>query len=203
VRSQLPTPQVGIFDSPEVNAFATGPTKKRSLIAISTGALRQLSKSELEAVLGHEMTHIANGDMVTMTLLQGVVNAFVMFFARILAYVISMRGRNNRQRSPNGAYFLLVWIFEIVFMLLGSMVIAAFSRWREYRADAGGARLSGRQNMIEALQHLDAIQTKKLKGAQTSLAPFMIHSRQEPTLIMKLFSTHPPIQDRISRLQHP
>src|SRR5690606_11274723 len=141
-------PQVGIYHSPEVNAFATGPTKSRSLVAVSTGLLNRMNEEEIKGVLGHEVSHIASGDMVTMTLLQGVVNAFVMFLARALAYVVSGLGKTQRHSSSSGgsygAYIAVVLVFEVVFMILGSMVVAAYSRLREFRADQGGARLAGR-----------------------------------------------------------
>ena len=153
-------PEVGIYDSPEVNAFATGPTKSRALVAVSTGLLSRMSTDEIEGVLGHEITHVANGDMVTMTLIQGVVNAFVMFLSRVIAFAIAqaMRGdRDERARRRDVVRDLLSsceFVLQIVFMILGSMVVAAFSRWREYRADAGGARLAGREKMIGALEAL-------------------------------------------------
>ena len=136
-KAHLPPAAVGIYRSNEVNAFATGPTKRHSLVAVSTGLLSRMSDPEIEAILGHEVSHIANGDMVTMTLLQGVVNAFVMFLARVLAYVVSGFGK-NRESGSGGSYMsfiLLTYLFEVVFMLLGSLVIAAYSRYREFPAD--------------------------------------------------------------------
>ena len=125
-------PEVGVFSSPEMNAFATGPTKRRSLVAVSSGLLSHMNEKELEAVLAHEISHIANGDMVTMTLIQGIVNAFVMFLARVAAFALSslMRGQRNN-RSSFGSYYLMTFVFEILFMILGSMVVALFSRYRE------------------------------------------------------------------------
>jgi len=128
-----------------MNAFATGPTKRRSLVAVSTGLLNRMNEGELEAVLGHEIAHIANGDMVTMTLLQGVVNAFVLFLARALAFALSSMGKGENKGRSLGSYYVLSFVFEIVFMILGSMVIALFSRFREYRADRGGAMLSSKE----------------------------------------------------------
>ena len=147
-------PEVGIYESDEVNAFATGPTKSRALVAVSTGLLNRMGSREVEGVLGHEVTHIANGDMVTMTLIQGVINAFVMFLSRVLAFVISqaMRSRDDRDSGGGWLQFLLVMVFQIVFSILGSIVVCWFSRQREFRADAGGARLAGRENMINALR---------------------------------------------------
>lgn len=198
-RAGLPTPQVGLFSSNDLNAFATGPSKRHSLVAVSTALLERLAPHEIEAVVAHEMTHIANGDMVTMTLLQGVVNAFVMFFARLLAFALTGAGRSNNRRGSSFAYYGLVFLFEFVFMLLGWMVIAAFSRYREYRADAGGASLAGTNNMIAALRRLETARNEKLEGSKRSLAPLMIQS--ETSLLFKLFSTHPPISKRVQCLE--
>ena len=143
--ANLPSaPEVGVYSSNEANAFATGPSRKRSLVAVSTGLLARMKGQELEGVLAHEISHIASGDMVTMTLLQGVVNAFVMFLARVLAYAISGMGRSRDNSSNNSymSYRIFVYLFEVVFMILGSLVIAAYSRFREFRADAGGDLLA-------------------------------------------------------------
>lgn len=194
-------PEVGVFESPEPNAFATGPTKKRSLVAVSTGLLRRMSQKELEGVLGHEIAHIANGDMVTMTLIQGIVNAFVMFLARILAYVFSGMGRSREGSS--GSYFsymISVFIFEIIFMLLGSIIVCWFSRFREFRADRGGADLAGKDKMIAALESLQRM--KQMRDPQTekpSFQAFKISTHRKSGLMM-LFATHPPLEERISRL---
>ena len=154
-------PEVGIYDSPELNAFATGPTKSRALVAVSTGLLSRMSRDEVEGVLGHEITHVANGDMVTMTLLQGVVNAFAMFLSRVIC-VCDHAGtprRSRRSRSRVGRRRIVFHHFSSClrscFMILGSMLVAAFSRWREFRADRGGATLAGRENMIAALEKLE------------------------------------------------
>lgn len=201
-RAQLPMPEVGIYDSPELNAFATGPSKKRSLVAVSSGLLQKMNREEIEGVLGHELSHIGNGDMVTMTLLQGVVNAFVMFLARVIAYAIAaaMReGDRGRGGISYGIYFLVSFALEIVFMILGSMVVASFSRWREYRADAGGAKLAGRGAMIGALSSLQKNYEIEDPRQQPALQNFKIsgHSRGW----MRLFASHPPLALRIQRLQ--
>ncbi|MBU6446480.1 MAG: protease HtpX, partial [Verrucomicrobia bacterium] len=155
-------PEVGLYHSNEVNAFATGPTKARSLVAVSSGLLNRMGQTEIEGVIGHEISHIANGDMVTMTLLQGVVNAFVLFLARILAYAVSGLGRNRQESgSVSGSYILFVYLFEVIFMVLGSLVVAAYSRFREYKADAGGARLAGKEAMISSLKQLRVLQEIK------------------------------------------
>lgn len=197
-------PEVGIYDSPEVNAFATGPTRSRALVAVSTGLLNRMGREEVDGVLGHEIAHIANGDMVTMTLLQGVVNAFVMFLSRAIAFAIAQalqgdREREDRRTMSYPMYSVISFALEIVFMILGSMVVAAFSRYREYRADAGGARLAGRGNMIRALEALQRNYERIDPTAQPSAQMLKISSR--PGGILRLFSTHPPLEDRIARLQ--
>jgi heat shock protein HtpX len=187
-------PEVGYFENPDPNAFATGATKNSALVAVSSGLMESMDKEQVEGVLGHEVAHVANGDMVTMTLVQGVINVFVLFLARILAAVVSRGERGN-----GGSQFLLVMLFQVVLSLLGSMVVAAFSRWREYRADAGGAMLAGKQKMISALQALqEAVQRRRRGPAPVaeSVAALMISGG-----IGSLFSTHPPLEDRIARLQ--
>jgi len=194
-------PEVGIYKSPEVNAFATGPTKKRALVAVSSGMLERMSRDQVEGVLGHELAHVANGDMVTMTLLQGVINAFVMFAARALAFVLMrvMSGDRNRGRSSPFMYHMIVIVLQIVFMILGSMVVAWFSRYREFRADAGGARFAGRNKMIGALRALQTtINVKDPRTDNESLQAFKISSGKS---MAKLFATHPPLEMRIKRLE--
>jgi heat shock protein HtpX len=190
-QSNLPMPQVGVYDSPEVNAFATGPSKSRSLVAVSTGLLRSMRPNEIEGVLAHEVAHIGNGDMVTMTLLQGVINAFVIFFARLIAGFLS---RSNDDR-PN---FMVVIALQMVLGLLGSLVTAWFSRQREFRADAGGALLSGRENMIGALRRLMA-NRNMVDTSHQALATMKINGA--PGGWMALRSTHPPLEARIAALE--
>jgi heat shock protein HtpX len=204
--AKLPVmPQVGVYDSPEVNAFATGPTKSRALVAVSTGLLNRLRGPEIEGVLGHEITHIANGDMVTMTLLQGVVNAFAMFLSRVLAFAITqaMRSRDDRDdrgyQGPNFLFFIVQFFLEIVFLILGSILVAWFSRRREYRADAGGARLAGRGNMIGALEALKSTYELVDPNIQPAVQNLKITGR--PRGLMALFASHPPLEERIARLQ--
>lgn len=208
--ARLPVmPEVGIYDSPEVNAFATGPTKSRSLVAVSSGLLHRMGQDEVKGVLGHEVAHIANGDMVTMTLIQGVVNAFVMFLARAIAFALTMSGRKDSEESSGTpiSYYVVQMALEIVFMILGSIVVAWFSRYREFRADAGGARLAGRDNMIQALQGLkrtfDAVDPmagmESNAQSQSAIQALKISSR--PGGFLRLFSTHPPLDERIRRLQ--
>ena len=190
----LPMPEVGVYDSPEVNAFATGPSKSRALVAVSTGLLGSMRDDEIAGVLGHEITHISNGDMVTMTLLQGVINAFVMFFARLIAYVIANRGDS---RSRNGGSFLVVIVLQIVLGILGSLITAWFSRQREFRADHGGALLAGKDRMIGALRRLAA--NRDLVDTQhEALATLKINGARS---WMVFFSTHPPLEERIAALE--
>ena len=194
-QANLPMPEVGIYNSPEVNAFATGPSKKRSLVAVSTGILRAMKRNELEAVLAHEMSHIGNGDMVTMTLLQGVMNAFVMFAARIIASVVA--GQSKSDRGSDGMYFMVRIVVEIVLGIAGSLVTAWFSRHREFRADAGGASLAGTGNMVAALQRL-AEGPQGVDPRAPALASFKISGAKG---FMAMFSTHPPLEVRIAALR--
>ncbi|MGK5086499.1 protease HtpX [Bdellovibrionota bacterium FG-2] len=202
--AHLPSmPEVGIYESPEINAFATGPTKSRALLAVSSGLLNRLKSQEVEGVLGHEIAHVANGDMVTMTLVQGVVNAFVMFLSRALAFVIvqALRSRDEEREGgfSSGIYFVVSFLLEIVFMILGSMVVAWFSRMREYRADAGGARLAGRENMIGALEALQ--RTFEQVPAETQPAFQNLKISSKGAGIFRLFSSHPDLEVRIQRLR--
>ncbi|MDP3718793.1 MAG: protease HtpX [Acidobacteriota bacterium] len=194
-KAGLPMPEVGIYDSPEVNAFATGPSKKRSLVAVSTGLLRSMRREEVEGVLAHEVAHIQNGDMVTLTLIQGVVNAFVMFFSRIVANIVRQM---VDEKISTLVFFVTTIVFDILFGILGSMVVAWFSRAREFRADAGGAQLAGKANMIGALQRL--MQNKDMVDtSQPQLATMKISGAQSG--FMALISTHPPLEVRIAALQ--
>jgi heat shock protein HtpX len=194
-------PEVGIYESPEVNAFATGPSKSRSLVAVSTGLLHRMKREEVRGVVGHEVAHIANGDMVTMTLIQGVVNAFVMFLARAVAYALTMaRGSDGEERQGGQmSYYLVQFALEIAFMILGSVVVAWFSRYREYRADAAGARLAGRESMIQALEGLRRTFDVADSAAQPAVQALKISGRSGS--IMRLFATHPPLEERIERLK--
>jgi heat shock protein HtpX len=188
-------PEVGWYDSPEVNAFATGPTKSRALVAVSSGLLQRMNRDEIEGVLGHEITHVANGDMVTMTLLQGVVNAFVLFLARVIAFAVS---QGVREENRGMVQFAVVLLLQIVLSLLGAMVVAAFSRWREFRADRGGARLAGTGSMIAALERLRR-NTELVDTRQEALATLKISGA--PSRFTALLATHPPLEVRIARLQ--
>ena len=194
-------PEVGIFDSPQMNAFATGPTRKRSLVAVSTALLTHMEKHELEAVLAHEISHISNGDMVTMTLIQGVVNAFVMFLARVFAYALTMTGRSNHQRSSHMSYFFFTFLFELVFMIFGSMLICTFSKWREFRADRESAILTRKEYMIAALEKLRFHQKGARYHSKNALNALMISTPRKKNILRNLFATHPPIEKRIQRLR--
>jgi heat shock protein HtpX len=200
--AHLPMPEVGIYASPDINAFATGPTRSRSLVAVSSGLLDRLDDSETEGVLGHEITHIANGDMVTMTLLQGVVNAFAMFLSRVIAYAIvqGRRSDDDDRRAYGGGpmEWMIQMAVQMVLLLLGSLVVMAFSRWREFRADAGSARLGGRENMIRALQALLRDAGIAAQVPQAAVQTLRISS---PGGVTRLFMSHPPLEERIARLQ--
>ncbi|MHA6252875.1 protease HtpX [Oceanobacillus sp. CAU 1775] len=186
-------PEVGIYDSPEVNAFATGPSKKRSLVAVSTGLLQEMDDDAVEGVIAHEVAHVANGDMVTMTLLQGVVNTFVVFLARIVAFAAS---RFVREEMAPIVHFIAIIVFQIVFSILGSLVVFAYSRHREYHADQGGADLAGKDKMRHALESLKAY-SHRMKGEDdTSIATLKISGKRKSSI----FSTHPDLDDRIKRL---
>ena len=186
-------PEVGIFDAPEPNAFATGANRNKALVAVSTGLLRSMSREEVEAVLGHEVSHVANGDMITLTLIQGVVNTFVIFAARVIGYFIDKAVFRN-ERGIGIGYFVTVMVLDILFGILAMIIVAWFSRQREFRADAGGAHLAGRGKMVSALQRLAGAYGQSTMPKQ--LAAFGINGS-----IGKLLATHPPIQERIAALQ--
>lgn len=203
-KAELPAmPQVGIYDSPEVNAFATGPSASRSMVAVSSGLLQSMDRGEVEGVLAHEVAHVANGDMVTMTLIQGILNAFVMFFARIVGYAVAQFFQGDEEESPSfWINFAVTMVFQILFGILASLVVNAFSRYREFRADIGGARLAGRGKMIAALERLQR-QSGELEAAGAGsgeMAAFKI-SGGGMSGLAALFSTHPPLEDRIQRLR--
>jgi len=188
-------PQVGIYHSPEVNAFATGPSKKRSLVAVSAGLLNEMDDDAIEGVIAHEVAHIANGDMVTMTLLQGVVNTFVVFLSRIVAYIAS---QFVREEIAPIVHFIAIIVFQILFSILGSIVVFAYSRHREFHADRGGADLAGRDKMRHALESLKAYANRVADADQdTAVATMKINGKKKAT---SLFSTHPDLDERISRL---
>ena len=190
-------PEVAIFDSPTPNAFATGMNKNSALVAVSSGLLRVMDKSQVEAVLGHEISHVVNGDMVTLTLIQGVVNTFVIFISRVVGYFVDRVILRNEEGSGIG-FFITTIVAQIVFGMLASVIVLWFSRQREYRADAGGAKLAGRGNMIAALETLK-------KGVQEPLpdqmSAFGISGKPSGGGLKVLFMTHPPLEDRIAALK--
>jgi len=186
-------PEVGIFDSPELNAFATGASRNHALVAVSSGLLASMSADEAEAVIGHELTHVANGDMVTMTLLQGVLNTFVFALARVIG---SLLDRDDRR---GGMYFVVVMVAQLVLGLFASLIVMAFSRHREFRADAGGARLAGREKMVQALQALQRNHPADLPSKQ--LAAFGIAGDQAGSMFARLMMSHPPLEERIAALR--
>jgi heat shock protein HtpX len=189
-------PEVGIFDSPEPNAFATGARRDASLVAVSTGLLASMNQQEAEAVLAHEVSHVANGDMVTLTLIQGVVNTFVIFFARIVGHVVD-RVVFKTEEGHGPAFWVTTIIAELVFGLIATIIVMHFSRQREFRADAGGAKLAGRQAMISALERLRQRHAGPLPD---KMAAFGISGGGAAGL-KKLFMTHPPLEDRIAALR--
>lgn len=203
--AQLPAmPEVGIYESPDVNAFATGPSKSNSLVAVSTGLLNSMNRDQVEGVLGHEVAHIANGDMVALTLIQGVVNSFVIFFSRVLASVIA-GSSNSENRRGGGTEFMLIMLFQTLFGLLGNIVVCYFSRMREFRADRGGANFAGKGKMISALQALQARSSHRLQEVAQAAEPDSYAVAKISNFrgqgFLALFSTHPPLEVRIQKLQ--
>jgi heat shock protein HtpX len=201
-QANLPMPQVGFYESPEVNAFATGPSKSRSLVAVSSGLLQGMSRQEIEGVIAHEISHIANGDMVTMTLIQGVVNAFVLYLSHVVAALVRNVIARDDERGPSAlgmvASYAVFIAAQIAFGLIGSMITAWFSRQREFRADAGGAALSGRGAMVGALRRLQSFQGRVDNTRSPELATLKISGGSK---LMTLLSTHPPLELRIAALE--
>ncbi|MFD1384083.1 protease HtpX [Rhodanobacter aciditrophus] len=194
-------PEVAVFPAHEANAFATGWNKNDALVAVSSGMLDRYPPDEIRAVMAHEIGHVANGDMVTLTLIQGVVNTFVMFFARIAAYAVDSFLRRNDEESQGSVgfgYYIATFVFEILFGILASMIVMWFSRYREFRADEAGARLAGKGAMIAALARIQS--ENEVSHMPDSMLAFGIHKGPSPKL-GELFSSHPPIKDRIAALQ--
>ena len=190
-------PEVAIYDAPDVNAFATGMNRDNALVAVSTGLLQRMSREEAEAVLGHEVSHVANGDMVTLTLIQGVVNTFVFFLARVIGYFVD-RVLLKNERGYGIGYFVTTLAAELVLGILATMIVLWFSRQREFRADAGGARLAGREKMIGALQRLQSVHEETTLPAQ--MKAFGIRGGGGSG-VKRLFMSHPPLQERIAALR--
>jgi heat shock protein HtpX len=189
-------PEVGIFDSPDMNAFATGPRRNNALVAVSSGLLRGMSRREAEAVLGHEVSHVANGDMVTLTLIQGVVNTFVIFLSRVIGFVVD-RVVFKTERGHGPAFLITTIVAQLVLGILASMIVMWFSRYREFRADSGGAKLEGRDAMIGALERLRQQHPQPLPE---QMAAFGINGTLGQGL-KRLFMTHPPLEERIAALR--
>ncbi|MBK8182132.1 MAG: protease HtpX [Candidatus Competibacteraceae bacterium] len=193
-------PEVAIYDSPEPNAFATGANRNAALVAVSTGLLQQMDAEEAEAVLGHEVSHVANGDMVTLALLQGVLNTFVIALSRVIGSVVdqTLSRSNETYRGPGIGYYITSMVLELVFGFLASLVVMWFSRYREFHADAGGARLAGRDKMIAALERLRQLHEPSQLPSQ--MAAFGINGGLGQGL-RKLLTTHPPLEERIEALR--
>lgn len=190
-------PEVGFYEADEVNAFATGWSKNHSLVAVSTGLVSHLDQNDIEAVLAHEISHIKNGDMVTLTLVQGVINAFAIFFARILASIVAgVLGQRNENNRPTFVQMILTMVFEVILTLLGSIVVFWFSRHREYRADAGGADLTSTAKMVGALETLGRLHNNPV--VKDNMASMKITAGES---LMFLFRTHPTLEDRIKSLK--
>ena len=194
----IANPEVAIYDSPDINAFATGPSRNNSLVAVSTGLLQSMTRNEAEAVIGHEVAHVANGDMVTMTLIQGVVNTFVIFLSRVIGYIVDRVILKNEEGNGIG-FFVSYIVAEIILGVLASVIVMWFSRQREFRADEGGARLSGRANMIAALEALQ--RAHEPAQLPDRIAAFGI-SGGGGIGLKKLFMTHPPLEERIAALRN-
>ena len=191
-------PEIAIYEAPDMNAFATGASKNHALVAVSTGLLNSMNRDEVAAVLGHEITHVANGDMVTLALIQGVLNTFVMFLARVLGSVIdgALRGDRDRDEGYGLGYFVITLVLQMVLGVLATLIVMWFSRWREFRADAGGAQLGGRANMISALQTLSGN-----RGDTTLPKAVQAFGISGEGGWSRLFMSHPPIAERIAALQ--
>jgi heat shock protein HtpX len=189
-------PEVGVFDAQEMNAFATGFRRDAALVAVSSGLLRSMSRTQVEAVLGHEITHVANGDMVTLTLIQGVVNTFVIFLSRIIGSLVDRTVFRNDREGPGIGYFVVTMAAQVVLGIFASMIVAAFSRYREFRADSGGADLAGTGNMIGALQ---ALQHSQGAPMPPQMQAFGINTGGSQG-ITRLFMSHPPLDERIAAL---
>ena len=190
-------PEVALYEAPDMNAFATGMSKNHALVAVSTGLLNSMNRDEVSAVLGHEITHVANGDMITLALIQGVLNTFVMFLARVVGGIVDSALSGNREDNRGGGigYFLIVMVLQFVFGLLATIIVMWFSRWREFRADAGGAKLGSRNGMISALQTLSGNHESALPKA------FQSFGISDSAGVARLFMSHPPIEQRIAALR--
>ena len=191
-------PEIGIFNSPSPNAFATGSSKNNSLVALSTGLIESMNKDEIEAVIGHEMSHVANGDMVTLSLIQGIIHAFVIFFSRVIGHFVDRVILKN-ERGYGIGYFFTVIFAQVILGILASTIVCWFSRRREFRADFGGAQLTSKEAMISSLRTLEKMSAAKLPD---QMLAFGISNQGNSQTLRKLFSTHPPIRERILALEN-
>lgn len=199
-RAGIDMPEVGIFPNPQPNAFATGWNKNKALVAVSTGILDAMTQDELEAVLGHEIGHVANGDMVTLALLQGILNTFVMFFARIIGQIIDQAVFKNEEGGGIG-YFMTVMVLQVLFGFIATAIVSWFSRYREYRADEAGAKLATKQGMINALERLKPASEHEDLMPEGMQSMSISEGKARGFNLKALFSTHPPLDDRIAALQ--
>ncbi len=193
----LKMPEIGIFNSPQPNAFATGSSRNSSLVALSTGLISSMKRNEVEAVIGHEMSHVANGDMVTLSLIQGIINAFVIFFSRVIGHFVDRVILKN-ERGYGIGYFFTVIFAQVILGILASTIVCWFSRRREFRADYGGAQLTSKESMISSLRVLEKMTAAKLPD---QMLAFGISNIGNESSLKKLFSTHPPISERIRALE--
>ncbi|MDT0582302.1 MULTISPECIES: protease HtpX [Alteromonadaceae] len=193
--AKIGMPEVGIFNHPSPNAFATGWNKNNALVAVSTGLLHSMSKDEVEAVLAHEVSHVANGDMVTLTLIQGVVNTFVVFLSRVIGFIVD-RAVFKVERGHGPAFYIVSFVMQIVLGILATAITMWFSRYREFKADAGGAKLAGRENMIAALEKLKRGNAEE--AIPEEMAAFAINAGK----VSKIFASHPPLDERIQALKN-
>lgn len=197
-QNNIDMPEVGVYESVDPNAFATGPSKNRALVAVSSGLLMAMTPAEIEGVIAHEMSHILSGDMVTMTLLQWVLNTFVIFFARVLGHILDSAVFKNEREGNGWGYYISVMLLEVLLGILASLVLMAFSRYREYRADEGSAKSVGKDKMIQALKRLQYIVSSKDIIDDGKLQTFKIHSEKG---YLSLFMSHPSLADRIANLE--
>jgi heat shock protein HtpX len=198
-QADIGMPEVAIYQSPDVNAFATGARRNSALVAVSTGLMQSMKREEIEAVLGHEISHVANGDMITLTLLQGILNAFVIFLSRLIGHVVDSALRGNRGGGRGGiGYFAVSMIMQVLLGFVATIIVRWFSRYREFRADAGAADLAGRQKMINALKRLG--QAHEPGDLPQQMAAFGISGGMKAGMA-RLFATHPPLSERIRRLE--
>lgn len=202
-RNNIKTPEIGFYISPEPNAFATGASKNSSLVAVSSGLLDIMNEDEIEGVVAHEMAHVLNGDMVTMALVQGVLNTFVVFFSRIIANLVDSYMQGEEEASgPSWVYFVVSIVLEILFGILASLVAMKFSRYREFRADYGSAQYVWKRKMIAALKALQAMQNRIISDDNSKLASMKIATKNKKSGLLSLFSSHPDLSDRIQALEN-